>query len=57
MIHEVSSAVDRVKAAGKPVVAWGGSYSQRQYAIAAHASQQHAYSMCSEHCVNGTKEK
>ncbi|MES2129886.1 MAG: signal peptide peptidase SppA [Pseudomonadota bacterium] len=45
MVHEVSSAVDRVKAAGKPVVAWGGSYSQRQYAIAAHASEIYVHPM------------
>jgi protease-4 len=26
MLHEVGSAIDRVKAAGKPVIAWSGNY-------------------------------
>ena len=32
-------AVDRFKASGKKVVAWGSSYDQRQYYIAAHADE------------------
>jgi protease-4 len=38
-LHEVASAIDRFKAAGKPVYAWGASYDQRQYYLAAHATQ------------------
>jgi protease-4 len=45
MLHEIGLAVDRVKAAGKPVVAWGGSYDQRQYLIAAHASEVYMHPM------------
>jgi protease-4 len=45
MLHEVGSAVDRVKAAGKPVIAWGGSYDQRQYLIASHASEVYLHPM------------
>jgi protease-4 len=45
MLHEIGLAVDRVKAAGKPVVAWGGSYDQRQYLIASHASEVYMHPM------------
>ncbi|HEY0489854.1 MAG TPA: signal peptide peptidase SppA [Telluria sp.] len=45
MLNEVGQAVDRVKAAGKPVVAWGGSYDQRQYRIASHASEVYLHPM------------
>ena len=45
MLHEVGAALDRVKAAGKPVVAWSGSYNQRQYLIAAHASEVYLHPM------------
>ncbi|MDE2372049.1 MAG: signal peptide peptidase SppA [Burkholderiales bacterium] len=38
-LHEVAAALDRFKAAGKTVYAWGGSYDQRQYYLAAHANQ------------------
>jgi protease-4 len=38
-LHEIAAAVDRFKAAGKQVVAWGSSYDQRQYYIAAHADE------------------
>ena len=38
-LHEIAMAVDRFKAAGKQVVAWGSSYDQRQYYIAAHADE------------------
>ena len=39
MLHEVADAVDRFKASGKKVVAWGSNYNQRQYYIASHADQ------------------
>jgi len=38
-LREVAAALDRFKASGKPVVAWGSSYEQRQYYLAAHASE------------------
>jgi protease-4 len=38
-LHEIAAAVDRFKAAGKQVVAWGSSYDQRQYYNAAHADE------------------
>jgi len=45
MLNEVGLAVDRVKAAGKPVIAWGGSYDQRQYRIASHATEVYLHPM------------
>lgn len=45
MLHEVGAALDRVKAAGKPVIAWGGSYNQRQYLIASHATEVYLHPM------------
>ena len=39
LLREVADAIDRFKATGKRVVAWGSSYSQRQYFIAAHANE------------------
>jgi protease-4 len=38
-LHEVASALDRFKASGKKVVAWGGGYDQRSYYLAAHANE------------------
>lgn len=38
-LREVAAAIDRFKAAGKEVVAWGSGYDQRQYYLAAHASE------------------
>ncbi|HEX7437294.1 MAG TPA: signal peptide peptidase SppA, partial [Caldimonas sp.] len=38
-LHEVAAAIDRFKASGKQVVAWGSSYDQRQYYLAARADQ------------------
>ncbi len=39
VLREVAAALERFKAAGKPVVAWGSDYDQRQYYLAAHASE------------------
>ncbi len=39
MLHEVSAALERFKARGKTVVAWGSRYGQRQYYLAAHANE------------------
>ena len=38
-LREVAAALGRFKAAGKPVYAWGGSFNQAQYFLAAHASE------------------
>ena len=38
-LREIAAAIDRFKASGKKVVAWGSSYDQRQYYIAAHADE------------------
>ena len=44
-LHEVAAAIDRVKAAGKPVIAWAGNYDQRQYLLAAHATEAYVHPM------------
>jgi len=38
-MHEIAGSIDRFKASGKQVVAWGSSYDQRQYFIASHADE------------------
>ncbi len=38
-LREVAQALERFKAAGKPVVAWAPEYDQRQYFLAAHATE------------------
>jgi protease-4 len=38
-LREVAAAIDRFKASGKKVVAWGSSYDQNQYYVAAHANE------------------
>ena len=38
-LREVAQALQRFKAAGKPVYAWATEYDQRQYFLAAHASE------------------
>jgi protease-4 len=45
MLNEVGLAVDRVKAAGKPVIAWGDHYDQRQYLLASHATEVYLHPM------------
>ncbi|MDB5936632.1 MAG: sppA [Massilia sp.] len=45
MLNEVGHALDRVRAAGKPVIAWGGSYDQKQYLLASHASEVYVHPM------------
>jgi protease-4 len=45
MLNEIGHAVDRVRAAGKPVLAWGGSYDQKQYLLASHASEVYVHPM------------
>lgn len=38
-LREIAMAMDRFRAAGKDIVAWGGAYDQRRYFLAAHAQQ------------------
>ena len=38
-LRELAMALERFKAAGKPVTAWGAEYDQKQFFVAAHASQ------------------
>ncbi len=38
-LREIGAAIERVRGAGKPVVAWSESYSQAQYFLAAHADE------------------
>jgi len=38
-LREVGAALDRFRASGKKVVAWGSDYDQRQYYIAVHADE------------------
>ena len=38
-LREIAAAVDRFRAGGKKVVAWGSSFDQRQYYVAAHADE------------------
>ncbi|MYM24502.1 signal peptide peptidase SppA [Duganella sp. FT135W] len=44
-LREVAAAIDRFKASGKQVVAWGSSYDQRQYLLAAHANEVYLHPM------------
>ena len=38
-LRELAAALERFKVAGKPVVAWGSGFNQRQYYLAAHATE------------------
>jgi protease-4 len=38
-LREVAAAIERFKASGKPVYAWGAGYDQRSYFLAAHATE------------------
>jgi len=38
-LREAAAAIEKFKASGKPVMAWSGAYDQRQFYLAAHASQ------------------
>ncbi|WP_426190959.1 signal peptide peptidase SppA [Massilia sp. DWR3-1-1] len=44
-LNDIGAAIDRVKAAGKPVVAWAGNYDQRQYLLASHATEVYLHPM------------
>jgi protease-4 len=43
--HEVAAALERFKASGKQVVAWATGFDQRQYYLAAHASEVYVHPM------------
>lgn len=45
MLREVAAGLDRFKASGKKVVAWGSSYDQRQYLLASHANEVYMHPM------------
>ncbi|HEX5353362.1 MAG TPA: signal peptide peptidase SppA [Rhodanobacteraceae bacterium] len=38
-LEDVGAALDRFRAAGKPVIAWGTRFDQMQYLLAAHANE------------------
>ena len=38
-LREAAAAIEAFKASGKPVIAWGSAFDQRQYYLAAHASE------------------
>jgi len=44
-LREFGAAVERVKAAGKTVVAWGGTYDQKRYMVASHANEVYLHPM------------
>ncbi|MBL8514162.1 MAG: signal peptide peptidase SppA [Betaproteobacteria bacterium] len=44
-LREIAMAMDRFRAAGKEIVAWGGMYDQRRYFLAAHAQQVYVHPM------------
>jgi protease-4 len=44
-LREIGAAIERVKARGKAVVAWGGSYDQKRYLVASHASEVYLHPM------------
>jgi protease-4 len=44
-LREVAAAMQRFKASGKKIVAWGSGYDQRQYYLAAHASEVYMHPM------------
>ncbi|WP_338764764.1 signal peptide peptidase SppA [Massilia sp. METH4] len=45
MQREIAAAIDRFRATGKKVVAWGSNYNQSQFQIAAHASEVYLHPM------------
>lgn len=45
MLREIGAAIDRVKASGKRVVAWGGTYDQKRYLVASHADEVYVHPM------------
>jgi protease-4 len=56
-LREVAAALERFKASGKPVIAWGESFSQPQYYLAAQANElyMHPGGMLTVHGMGGTR--
>ena len=56
-LREVASALEKFKATGKPVIAWGESFSQAQYYLAAQADQvyMHPGGMIAVRGMGGTR--
>ena len=56
-LREVAAALQKFKASGKPVVAWGESFSQSQYYLAAHADEvyMHPGGMVTVHGLGGAR--
>lgn len=44
-LHEIAAGLDHFKASGKHIVAWGSSYNQKQYFLAAHADEVYLHPM------------
>jgi protease-4 len=45
MLREIAAGLDQFKARGKRVVAWGSTYNQKQYFLAAHADEIYLHPM------------
>ncbi|MBR7801302.1 signal peptide peptidase SppA [Undibacterium fentianense] len=45
ILREVAAGLERFKASGKKVIAWGSSFDQRQYYLAAHANEVYMHPM------------
>lgn len=45
MLREVAGALEKFKASGKKVIAWGSRFDQRQYYLAAHANEVYMHPM------------
>jgi protease-4 len=45
MLREIATGLDHVRASGKHIVAWGSSYNQKQYYLAAHADEIYLHPM------------
>lgn len=44
-LREIGVAIDRLKASGKRVIAWGGTYDQKRYLVASHADEIYVHPM------------
>ena len=45
MLREIALGLDHFKASGKKIIAWGSSFNQRQYYLAAHANEVYLHPM------------
>lgn len=56
-LREVAAALEKFKASGKPVIAWGEGYSQSQFYLAAQANElyMHPGGMLTVHGMGGTR--